>query len=364
MFEKFRSSKTYKIVNGIATSAILALLLSLVFFAYDVYKDDKQDRQDNEHFEQSMLQLEGIMQSLSTRYLGAFPSYLSETLNVFDHLQPQDTVIVFEDVLYYGIKSKPDEFRRFNKILINHARQGGKVIVAYYDNHATSLVINVFRSMVKEGRIAQQYHSQMQLEKEQSIDELKEKNKRVINSLDSVITDKYYIQSRMQNSEAAEKERQAYLDKTLVANLGHAGESGYDIVISRLCVNLDSIKQHHLGNGRTLEDIHYADYERMYSDMTDCIAECYRYHGVELIPLNEYLTMSCWMIKPANRSRRTEAVLAFPSKYASDEIGFYSQDASFEKYITMMLNGIRGNMVANQRHKEKIKNLKAIPAKP
>ena len=270
MFEKLRSSKTYKIVDGIATSAILALLLSLVFFAYDVYKDDEQDRQDNEHFEQSMLQLEGIMQSLSTRYLGAFPTYLSETLNVFDHMQPQDTVIVFEDVLYYGIKSKPDEFRRFNQILINHARQGGKVIVAYYDNHATSLVTNVFRSMVKEGRIALQYHPLMQLEMEQRINETKEKNKQVVARLDSAITDKYYIQTRAQDSEAAEKERQSYLDKTLVANLGHAGQSGYDIVICRLCMDLDSIKQHYLGNGKTLEDVHYADYERMYSDMTDC----------------------------------------------------------------------------------------------
>ncbi|MBP5614548.1 MAG: hypothetical protein J6X35_10460, partial [Bacteroidales bacterium] len=96
--------------------------------------------------------------------------------------------------------------------------------------------------------------------------------------------------------------------------------------------------------GKGINEVHFADYERMYSDVTDCIAECYRYHGIELLPLNEYLTMSCWLIKPANKNSSVKSILAFPSKYSSDEIGFYSQDELFSEYIVTILNGVRGNI--------------------
>lgn len=358
MFENFRSSKTFKIINGIATSAILALLLSFAFFGYDLYKDIKRDQKNKENLGIITQTLDGITLSLSTKYLGTFPGYLEETLRVFEHLEENDTVIIFEDVLYYGIKSKPEEFRRFNQFLINHARHGGKVVIAYYDNHSQTIATNVFRNMIKEGRIDLQYLSVIQMEIEQGMEHAKNKNRALAIQLDSVITEKYFQQSVLKDTSAAEKVRKEYLDKALVANLKQLEKSGFDIVISRLCVDLDSIKQHYLGGGKSFDDIRFADYEHMYSDMTDCIAECYLYHGIELIPLNEYLTMSCWMIKPANSNRRSEAILAFPSKYASDEIGFYSQDSSFEKYITAMLSGVRRSQKANERHKERLKNHK------
>ncbi|MCQ2317534.1 MAG: hypothetical protein MJZ90_01255 [Bacteroidales bacterium] len=59
--------------------------------------------------------------------------------------------------------------------------------------------------------------------------------------------------------------------------------------------------------------------------------------NIKLVPLNEYLTMSCWMVKSTTNMR---AVLAFPSKYSSDEIGFYSQDDAFARYISTMMGGI------------------------
>ena len=107
-----------------------------------------------------------------------------------------------------------------------------------------------------------------------------------------------------------------------------------------MCVDIDSIKRHHIGNGKPIESIHFCDYEQMYRSMSETIAKYYTQYGFDLIPLDEYLTMSCWMIREGGHNG-VKTVLAFPSKYSSDEIGFYSQDEAFSKYIGTMLEGVR-----------------------
>ena len=341
MFEnlrKIKESKMYGVIKAISTSAILALLLSLVFFMYDVYKDSAEESRSNEHFEKTVQQLDRIRESLSTRFLGRFPSYLTEINNVFAQLQPEDSVIIFEDVLYYGIKSRPAEFCKFNQMLINHARKyDKKVIVAYYNNHPKSFFsLSVFHKMIIENRIDAALIPQMRAEKSAVFAELGRDPKEVRRQ-DSILTEKYYAMTWKNNPEKAAKDVQMYLKPLAEANTEN------DIFVTRMCQELDSIHEHYLGNGKKLEDIHYVDYENMYSAMTDCMVKCYQTNGIELIPMNEYLTMSCWLLKPSDQNRPTEAILAFPSKYSSEEIGFYSQDASFSAYISMMLNGVRGS---------------------
>lgn len=331
----------YGVIKAISTSAILALLLSLVFFTYDVYKENKQENRSNEHFEKTVLQLDRIRESLSTRFLGRFPSYLTEINNVFAQLQPEDSVIIFEDVLYYGIKSRPAEFCRFNQLIINHARQNkNKVIVAYYDNHPKYFFsLSVFHKMIIENRIDAAYIPDMRAEKNAKFKELNDTTNRQneFKRQDSIITEKYYAKTWKNNQEKAAKDVQMYLKPLTEANAEN------DISVEQMCKELDSIQQHYLGNGKELDDIHFVDYENMYSAMTDCIVRYYQTNGIELLPLNEYLTMSCWLLKPSNKNRPTEAILAFPSKYSTDEIGFYSQDVSFSDYISTMLNGVKNS---------------------
>ena len=69
----------------------------------------------------------------------------------------------------------------------------------------------------------------------------------------------------------------------------------------------------------------------------------YNKYGIDMVPLDDYLTMSCWMVKKSN-PKEVKTVLAFPSKFSSDEIGFYSQDEAFSKYIGTMLEGVRQNL--------------------
>lgn len=349
MFNKFKTSKAFKIVNGIATSAILALLLSLMFFAYDVFRDADQDKRDDEHFEKTVEQLDKISQSLSTRFLGTFPIYLTEINRILKNVQPRDTIVILEDLLYYGIKSCPNEFRQLNTTLINHAQNGGKVIIAYYDNHpleADKPWISVFYRVALESRVSMEYIPNIKNE---------HRDKMLVHSrgnndieyairLDSALTEKYFAKTRDDNREKAEHTRLGYLNKALVMREDSTLNNRADTIVNKMCLKLDSIKQHYLGNGKNLNDVQFKDYLHMYSEMTDCIAANYRNENIELIPINEYLTMSCWLIKPADKVRTTEAILAFPSKYNSNEIGFYSQDASFAQYITIILAGIRGEL--------------------
>ena len=346
-FEKFKSSKAYRVLNGIATSAILALAMSLLFFGYEVYLEHDQEKQNAEHFEQTVKQLDEVRQSLSTRYLGAFPNYLTQINRVFENLESEDTVIVFEDVLYYGIKSRPEEFCRMNQSLIRHAHHGGKATIAYYANHSKEQpqqISMMFHRMMIETRISPALMPQMREDRRQAMHNYQPTSKLTRLQRDSIIIEDYFARTMRGDIKAERKS----LEKFLKADLVRPGDTVFvhqtDSQLYQLCHQLDSIKHHYLGNGKKLEQIHFADYEQMYSAQTDCLVAFYEQQGIELIPLNEYLTMSCWLVKPADKNRATEAILAFPSKYSSDEIGFYSQDVSFADYISMILAGVKGEI--------------------
>ena len=208
--QKIKESGIYRFINAIASSAMIGLVLALCFFAYEVYLEHRQEANNNKHFLETVKDLDQIRQSLSTRYLGNFPSYLKDINVMFNDLQPQDTVIIFEDVLYYGIKSCPHEFRLFNHKLLNHARQGGVVVVAYYDNHSRSDVgrNTIFHRMILEGRIAPQYITAIQKDK---IEAMKQKKngttadksqwRTLALRQDSALTEKYFRKTHYDNKE-------------------------------------------------------------------------------------------------------------------------------------------------------------------
>lgn len=352
--QKFKQTRIYRGINTFASSAIIGLAITLIIFAYKVYSGKKQ-------FDETVNRLDNISQSLSTRCLGKFPAYISEINDIFSTLEIGDTVIIFEDVLYYGIKSDPVGFCKLQQLLLNHSRQGGKVVVAYYDNHAQriGMLPTVFHRMVLESRIAPKYLSEMPLEVQKQLDVSAEKDTTGLHSranrmarrikIDSCVTEQFFELTRDNDVESAQKVLKGYLSFFDVIKHDESSPVLNDAVINKLCSSIDSIMHYYLdkglaARGKGVNDVHFTDYERMYSDITDCIAEYYRYHGIELLPLNEYLTMSCWLIKPANKNRSVKSILAFPSKYSSDEIGFYSQDELFSEYIVTILNGVRGKI--------------------
>lgn len=340
--QRIRGSRSYEILSTFIKSAAVGLLFAVLCLVYDVYHDSEQDKQ----LKESVDKLAKIEQSLSTRYLGIFPEYITEIGALFDDMAPSDSVVIFEDVLYYGIKSRPKEFYNLNKKLFEHARKGGSVTVAYYNFTKTDRtpVSNIFHKMIIESRISPKYHATMNERRFNEI--VKHRNDSLLArsamiQLDSVLCEEYFKATRNDDPEKFRKDVEAYLSKALIETDDQI-HSAAELITYEMCVEINSVKQQYLGNGKPIENIRFGDYEMMYRKLSGIIGEYYTKYGINLVPLDEYLTMSCWMVQKGNH-RGVKTVLAFPSKYSSDEIGFYSQDEAFSKYIGTMLEGVRQN---------------------
>lgn len=340
--QRIRGTRGYEILSAFIKSAAVGFLFAVLCFVYDVYHDREQDEQ----LEKSVEQLEKIQQSLSTRYLGIFPTYITEIGTLFKDLDSSDSVVIFEDVLYYGIKSRPNEFYNFNVQLFNHAMNNGSTTVAYYDSRISDskpIMDDVFHKIIIESRIGMKYQSafyETRAKKMDSLSSLGLLNISLSRQMDSALCEKYFAATRNDDVVKFKKDIDSYLSKELIdkdtTNLSDAEMDTYN-----MCLEIDSVKQHFLGN-KPLEDILFSDYEQMYRSISEVIVSYYTKNNFILIPLDDYLTMSCWMVQKKDHSGM-KAVLAFPSKYSSDEIGFYSQDEAFSKYIGTMLEGVRQN---------------------
>ncbi len=350
---RIKGTKGFEILSTFIKSAVVGLLFAVLCFVYDIYHDSEQDKQLEEsiekleNIEKSVEQLEKIKQSLSTRYLGIFPEYISEINALFENLVSTDSIIIFEDVLYYGIKSRPNEFYNLNVQLFKHALNGGNLTIAYYDSRNSDhkpVMDDLFHKMIIESRISSKFHAELSESRKEEIKKLSQMNQLNITAsrrMDSILCEKYFAATRKDNFVKFKKDVDAYLGKELIdkdtTNLTDA-----EWITYQMCMEIDSVKQHFLGNGKPLESILFSDYEQMYRSMSEVIVNYYTKYGFDLVPLDEYLTMSCWMVREENH-KGVKTVLAFPSKYSSDEIGFYSQDEAFSKYIGTMLEGVRQN---------------------
>lgn len=349
-WERLKQMRGFELLSAFIKSAAVGMLFAVFCFVYDVYQGSEQDKQ----LQKSIDKLANIEQSLSTRYLGIFPEYISEISLLFENLEPADTVIIFEDVLYYGIKSRPKEFCIMNDKLFEHALKNGSITVVHYNvEHSDQRPVwnEIFHKMIVESRINAKYIPEMDEERRSEMRRLREENPRMDRSvwveLDSTLCEKYFAMTRDDNPEKFNKDVAVYLDKGLipVASPDRPFTMAENITY-QMCLEIDSVKEHYIGNNKPCEEILFADYEKMYRGMSNVIIKYYKRYGIEMIPLDEYLTMSCWMSQKGNR-KEVKTVLAFPSKYSTDEIGFYSQDEAFSQYITTMLEGVKQSIRNN-----------------
>lgn len=343
-----QNSGFYRVLNFISKSAIIGLMITLVLFFVEWANGNKQERETRRQLNTTLEGLSTIEQSLSTRFLGIFPGYITNICDLFYSIQEGDSVIVFEDVLYYGIKSRPEEFRKYNHQLVKHALKGNHVLVAYYDYDADStsgkpVWEGVFHKMIVESRINAEYIPMMASDRRARLRALTgNRGWSAMASVDSAVCELYFAKGKRANLEKFGKDIQGYLDSALIAGIDTTVMLDTAIlIVDRMCLRIDSLK--HACLDKPAKEVTFADYERMYRGMSEIIAETYLHSGIELLPMNDYLTMSCWLVKPTHNEyqRPTEAILAFPSKYSSDEIGFYSQAEAFSDYITTMQQGVK-----------------------
>lgn len=339
-----QESKPHKMVGYVSTflkSAAVALIFALICFAFDRYENIVQQQQ----LDESIAKLDEIEQSLSTRSLGIFPGYIKEIRELFNNINKSDTIVIMEDVLYYGFKSKPKEFYEMNKRLLDHAMQGGSVTIAYYNFKEKRVLVamDIFHNMIKNEHISNDNLVRMNKECDSIIKTRRSTGQEIrpdlIRTMEYELCEKYFKTTVNKDFKSFEASVNAYLSAELI-HFGENETSQGAGVAKDMCLELQKTKEKYLK--KDLDKITFNDFEMMNREVSVIISEYYEKRGIKLVPLDEYLTMSCWMVKYGNTTG-IKAVLAFPSKYSSDEIGFYSQDDSFAKYISAMMNGILVN---------------------
>ena len=373
-----KPNKYIDVFKKIFQSATFALLLSVAFFAYEMNSGAEESKEIVDD-------LKAIQNSLSTRYLGLFPEYidninelLEQAIENQDKQQAHDSVIICEDVLYYCIRSDAQGFRDMLTNLIILAQKGCPISIAYYDVKSFP-----FKNMINNSLISKdqqklyrhdrkEYRERMLLikeaynhiPKEKTAVERAEMMEKIINEhfdnyivkqraqaskkmsyselrnqlandrrVDSILCEKYFRATNAINPQKNNKLISELLRPLPISK----GASSAELKVDSLCLELDAIKQKHLN--MPSNQVTYAAIKNMYAEITTAIANMLSgLKNVELVPLDEYLTMSCWMTIVNGKHT---AIIAFPSKYSSDEIGFISQDVAFSTYIQTMLDGMK-----------------------
>ena len=145
---------------------------------------------------------------------------------------------------------------------------------------------------------------------------------------DSIASEKYFNFYRANElkefTERIEKIRLPFYDET---------KNDY-----ALFLKIDSIKNACIN--KPINTITFYDIYTMYYQVTEELKLFFEQHNIQLRPLNNYLTMSCW-------SNGEKVLFAFPGKYAADEIGFISSDNAILHYIETMLNGVENSLKDN-----------------
>jgi hypothetical protein len=318
--EKMSESHWYKIGKFILTSAPFAMLLSIVFFWYEMHRNDKES-------DEMIGNLKQIEQSLSTRHIGIFPAYLDE-INKLLSETPKDAakIIIFEDVLFYGAFYNGSSFKKMIQQLADLSNKGKKIVIAYYDNSKEWRKGRMFREVVQESWMWQSDLSKLAQERSEVMDSLQKNLKGRENLLfsDSIVSEKYFTLYR-------DDKRKEFSERRKKILVPFYDASGNDNLLFK---RLDDIKNSCLGKPEN--SITFYDIYTMYNQVTEELKAFFYQHNIITVPLNNYLTMSCW-------SNGEKVLFAFPGRFAADEIGFISHDLAILRYIETMLAGILNN---------------------
>ena len=142
---------------------------------------------------------------------------------------------------------------------------------------------------------------------------------------DSIVSEKYFEYYR-------DNERKNFSERIEKILVPFYDSTKNDYLLFR---KMDEIKNKYLN--KPVQSITFRDIYTMYQEITKELELFYEQHKVTLIPLNNYLTMSCW-------SNGEKALFAFPGKFAADEIGFISSDRAILDYIETMLEGVESSL--------------------
>jgi hypothetical protein len=270
--------------------------------------------------------LKQIEQSLSTRHIGIFPDYLDEINKLLSETpRRNDTtkIIIFEDVLFYGAFYNGSAFKDMVKQLAELSNDGKRIVVAYYDNSKERGKGRMFREVVQESWIYKTDLSLLSQRRRALIDSLRmidPNGESLFSMADSIACEDYFVKYR-------DDERSDFLERRDKILIPFYDPKNNDNLLFK---RIDEIKNRSLN--KPVADITFSDMYAMYYEITEQLKSFLYQYSIETIPLNDYLTMSCW-------SNGEKVLFAFPGKFAADEIGFISHDLAILRYINTMLEG-------------------------
>ena len=388
IIHKVRNSSLWRYSKLITGSATFALILSIIFFVWETKTSNKA----NEKIASDLLE---VQRSLSTRYLGIFPEYIGTTNEMLrEALEKKedfssDTIVVFEDVLYYGVVSDSEGFMEVNDKLLQLADKGAKVFVVYYKTQ-TPLFVKSLREQLFSPNCYKQFVNTQRLLRERVIEFQKEireitrprqqlkiryeyrtlmdslanvhfsdiidnktfENQRKVMAKQSnnrihydviaemLLNERFFSATRDENHKAFEK----MIDKYRKPIVGKDKDKSFKRQswqeTTDMCRKMDSLRASLME--QPYDSISFEHFIKLNSGYTKIMENEYAYHrNISLIPIEDYLTMSCWMV--GNRYEGYNIIIAFPNRYSSSEIGFASRDDNIARYIHTMLEGIRTN---------------------
>ena len=302
---------TYKLI---AILSPFGFILSIVFFFGEAKNTERLV--DN---------LVGIEQSLSTRHIGIFPDYLDKINELLSETSLSDTarIVVFEDVLFYGAFYDGEAFKDVveNLIKLSHSR---KIVIAYYESSSDMRRGRMFREVIQESWMRQSDLPHLRKTRLELMDSLRKKDvdrQSVYRISDSIACERLFAVYR--DKDRAEFEKRI---KKILVPLYSEQENDFPMF-----QQIDDIKQMYLN--KPLNTISFYDIYTMCQQITDSVATFYKANKIQLVPLGNYLSMSCW-------SNGEKVLFAFPGRFAADEIGFISRDNAILQYINTMLDGV------------------------
>ena len=311
------SSYGQKLWAFLKVLAPVGFVLSITFFVISTFNA----KRSSERLVNNLMKIE---QSLSTRHVGIFPNYLPEINDLLANVEEQDTIVIFEDVLHYGVFNSPSDFKKMTTQLLELSKTN-KIIIVYYDIDETNGQNRTFRRSIQESRIKMQYLGKMSSERSELMREFSQKreqypNRNIFQMADSIVSEKYFAYSR------EDEDFESKIRKYLIPLYDSKNDS------DSLFYRIDEVKRKNIG--KPAKKITFADFYNLYRGIDQELIDVYAANGIELIGVNEFHIMSCW-------KAGDKAILAFPSKYATNEIGFVTQDPVFSEYILTMLKGVK-----------------------
>lgn len=393
-WKKMKASKMMHFFKIISESATFALFLSIIFFGWEMFDNMRESQSLTEN-------LRTIQSSLSTRYLGKFPDFLPDINNLYSNAMAGDSIMIMEDVLFYGVTSAPKEFYEASGKLLDLADQGSPVLISYYKPGGLTYNLTI-QEWLLSPECYKHYKDTMQLfrlrnqmfrqHKKMLIDSCarqkmpKEETDRLILHLskqyfqDIIDTEglerqEEYILAQTLNidSTMTEQENRKRKDdyalvrdklleryfsmtrdadtKAFMAMVNKYRQPTMDVVEDKaasrreietlkMCQKMDSVRVKYLGKeDAPIDNLTYADFVNMYQEMTEVMQQTYaKYPSITLVPIDDFLSVRSWLI--CDKNGDSQAIMAFPSRYSSSEIGFYTTDESTRDYIKTMQRGI------------------------